>query len=92
MGILLDTAWIISEVERFWFCAEKIREYAQWHSDKTAKTGFVIFGGIDVGAIWVLGTHVAGYKLFNPGRHLVRAEHYRDLRVSALSEWSEEVA
>ena len=49
MGILLDTAWIISEVERFWFGAEKIREYAQWLSDKTAKTGFVGFGSTHLG-------------------------------------------
>ena len=26
-------------------------------------------------------------NLFNLGRHLVRAQHYRDLRVSAFNEW-----
>jgi putative transposase len=31
-------------------------------------------------------------NLFNLGRHLVRAQHYRDLRVSAFSEWSLAVA
>ena len=31
-----------------------------------------------------LVTHAAVSNLFNLGRHLVRAEHYRDLRVSAL--------
>ena len=36
--------------------------------------------------------HAAVQNLFNLGRHLVRAEHYRDLRVSALSEWSRAVA
>jgi putative transposase len=35
--------------------------------------------------------HAAVSNLFNPGRHLVRAEHYRDLRVSAFAEWSRAV-
>ena len=39
-----------------------------------------------------LGTHAAVSNLFNMGRHLVRAEHYRDLRVSAFAEWSRAVA
>ena len=33
-----------------------------------------------------LGAHAAVSNLFNLGRHLVRAEHYRDLRVSAFVE------
>ncbi len=37
-------------------------------------------------------THAAVQNLFNLGRHLVRAEHYRDLRVSAFGEWSRAVA
>ena len=32
------------------------------------------------------------YNLFNLGRHLVRAQHYRDLRVSAFEQWSSAVA
>jgi putative transposase len=39
-----------------------------------------------------LGPHAAVQNLFNLGRHLVRAEHYRNLRVSAFSEWSRAVA
>ena len=39
-----------------------------------------------------LGTHAAVSNLFNLGRHLVRAEHYRDLRVSAFAEWGRTVA
>ena len=39
-----------------------------------------------------LGAHAAVSNLFNLGRHLVRAEHYRDLRVSAFAEWSRAVA
>ena len=39
-----------------------------------------------------LGTHAAVKNLFNLGRHLVRAQHYRDLRVSAFSECSRAVA
>ena len=39
-----------------------------------------------------LGAHAAVYNLFNLGRHLVRAQHYRDLRIGALAEWSRVVA
>ena len=31
-------------------------------------------------------------NLFNLGRHLVRAQHYRDLRTSAFNEWNRAVA
>jgi putative transposase len=36
--------------------------------------------------------HAAVQNLFDPGRHLVRAEHYRDLRVTAFNEWSRVIA
>ena len=36
--------------------------------------------------------HAAVSNLFNLGRHLVRAEHYRDLRTSAFGEWERAVA
>jgi len=36
--------------------------------------------------------HAAVSNLFNLGRHLVRAEHYRDLRMSAFTEWGRAVA
>jgi putative transposase len=39
-----------------------------------------------------LGAHAAVSNLFNLGWHLVRAEHYRNLRVSAFAEWSRAVA
>src|SRR6056300_74849 len=39
-----------------------------------------------------LGVHAAVSNLFNLGRHLVKAEHYRNLRISAFSEWSKAVA
>ena len=39
-----------------------------------------------------LGVHAAVNNLFNLGRHLVRAEHYRNLRDSAFAEWREAVA
>ncbi|MEH6584353.1 MAG: DDE-type integrase/transposase/recombinase [Halioglobus sp.] len=38
-----------------------------------------------------LGAHAAVSNLFN-GRHLVRTEHYRNLRMSAFAEWSRAVA
>ena len=38
-----------------------------------------------------LGAYAAVSNLFNLGRHLVRAQHYRDLRVSALNELSRAV-
>jgi len=39
-----------------------------------------------------LGTHAAVSNLFNLGRHKVGAPHYRDLRISAFTEWSRAVA
>ena len=39
-----------------------------------------------------LGAHAAVSNLFNLGRHLVRAEHYRSLRTGAFAEWSRVVA
>ncbi|MFK8016369.1 MAG: IS6 family transposase [Gammaproteobacteria bacterium] len=36
--------------------------------------------------------HAAVYNLFNLGRHLVAANHYRDLRTSAYAEWSRAAA
>ena len=34
-----------------------------------------------------LSVHAAVYNLFNLGRHLVSASHYRDLRQSAFASW-----
>ena len=39
-----------------------------------------------------LGAHAAVSNLFNLGRHLVTANHYRDLRVNALTDWGRAVA
>ena len=39
-----------------------------------------------------LSAHAAVSNLFNLGRHLVRAEHYRNLREGAFNDWSEAVA
>jgi putative transposase len=39
-----------------------------------------------------LGAHAAVSNLFNLGRHLVRTEHYRNLRISAFKEWERAVA
>ena len=36
--------------------------------------------------------HAAVQNLFDLGRHLVCAEHYRNLRISAFKEWSRAVA
>jgi len=36
--------------------------------------------------------HAAIHNLFNLGRHLVRAQHYRDLRIAAFGEWNRAVA
>ena len=36
--------------------------------------------------------HAAVGNLFNLGRHLVRPQHYRDLRISAFTEWGRAVA
>jgi putative transposase len=39
-----------------------------------------------------LGAHAAVYNLFNLGRHLTGAEHYRNLREGAFAEWGRAVA
>jgi len=39
-----------------------------------------------------LVAHAAVSNLFYLGRHLVRAQQYRDLRISAFGEWSRAVA
>ena len=39
-----------------------------------------------------LDAHAAVHNLFNLGRHLVRAEHYRNLRMSAFTECNRAVA
>jgi hypothetical protein len=39
-----------------------------------------------------LGTHAVVSNLFNLGRHKVGAQHYRNLRISAFTEWSMAVA
>ena len=39
-----------------------------------------------------LGTHSAVSNFFNLGRHLVSANHYRNLRMSAFTEWGRAVA
>jgi putative transposase len=39
-----------------------------------------------------LGAHAAVSNLFNLGRHLVSAQRYRDLRISAFGQWSRAVA
>ena len=39
-----------------------------------------------------LDAHAAVSNVFNLGRHLPGAEHYRDLRISAFGEWSRAVA
>jgi putative transposase len=40
----------------------------------------------------LLGVPASVSNLFNLGRHLVRAQHYRDLRMSAFDEWGRAVA
>jgi putative transposase len=39
-----------------------------------------------------LRAHAAVSHLLNLGRHLVKADHYRNLRISAFSEWRSAVA
>ena len=39
-----------------------------------------------------LGAHAAVSNLFNLGRHLVKAKHYRNLREGAFAEWDKAVA
>ena len=43
-------------------------------------------------AQFFLSAHAAVHNLFNLGRHLVKAQHYRDLRGSAFAEWCRAIA
>ena len=65
--------------------ATRVRERGMWWSDIS---GFKSVGQ----AQRFLGAHAAVSNLFNLGRHLVRAEHYRILRESAFADWSRAVA
>jgi putative transposase len=38
-----------------------------------------------------LGVHAAVYNSFNLGRHLILAEHYRNLRRGSFGRWTEAV-
>jgi transposase-like protein len=48
--------------------------------------------GITTQAQRFVTAHAAVSNLFNFGRHKVGAQHYRDLRISAFTEWSGVVA
>ncbi len=39
-----------------------------------------------------VAVHAAVSNLFNLGRHLISANHYRNLRIGAFSEWGRAVA
>jgi putative transposase len=39
-----------------------------------------------------LGVHAAVSNLFNLGRHLINAGHYRNLRIAAFADWNRAVA
>ena len=45
-----------------------------------------------VGKLAIRQRHAAVLNLLSLGRHLVRAQHYRDLRMSAFAEWRRAVA
>lgn len=64
-----------------------------WRSDGEA-TGSIRFACTERArqARRFLSAHAASFNLFNLGRHLVGAEHYRNLRMSAFAEWSRAVA
>ena len=63
----------------------RVRERGMWWSDISG------FKSVRQ-AQRFLGAHAAVSNLFNLGRHLVRAEHYRNLRMSAFEEWGRAVA
>ena len=54
--------------------------------------GYMLYSKWTVQAQRILGAHAGVSNLFNPGRHLVGAEHYRNPRMSAFAEWEKAVA
>jgi hypothetical protein len=72
--------------------AEKFGKYAKWHSDKTAKTGFVGFDITTWEVLGIFGGSAAVYNLLNLGRHLTKAKYYLKLREAAFGRWAVAVA
>ena len=65
--------------------ATRVRERGMWWSDISEFKSVRQAQGF-------LDAHAAVSNLFNLGRHLIGAQHYRDLRLSAFKEWSRAVA
>ena len=57
-----------------------------------AKPSAGIRGTVDLIFGEFVTAHAAVQHLLNLGRHLVRAQHYRDLRISACDDWSRAMA
>jgi putative transposase len=64
--------------------ATRVRERGMWWSDIPE------FKSLGQSQRFV-SAHAAVQNLFNLGRHLVGAEHYRNLRMSAFAEWGRAV-
>jgi len=60
--------------------ATRVRERGMWRFKSVAQ------------AQKFVAAHAAVSNLFNLGRHVVRADHYRNLRMSAFAEWTKAVA
>ena len=70
---------------------DKLRSYGVAHRELMPKQ-FMSVIGTQIIEQSNLRAHAVVSNLFNLGRHLVRAQHYRDLRMSAFNEGSMAVA
>ena len=70
---------------------EKNRAEQSHEATRVRERGMLKFKSVGQAQRFVT-VHAAVSNLFNLGRHLVAAEHYRSLRVSAFNEWGRAVA
>ena len=70
---------------------ENNRAEQSHEATRVRERGMRRFNSVGQAQRFVLG-HAAVQNLFNLGRHLVRAQRYRDLRVSAFNDWRSVVA
>ena len=70
---------------------ENNRAEQSHESTRVRERGTRRFKSVDQAQRFV-AAHAVVSNLFNLGRHLVRAQHYRDLRISAFEEWGRAVA
>jgi hypothetical protein len=87
----LKPRWSVVAIDLSTKQSENNRAEQSHEAMRVRKRGMRRFRSVDQ-AQRFLGIYAAVSNLFNLGRHRVRAGRYRDLRVSAFTDWSKAVA